>query len=614
MSFDRAASPSITLSSWGAEHSGPRSGWGFAWYPADENAVQLVREPGATGDTSMTEVLRDWDRFRSSLFLCHVRGAAQFRTLENTQPFQRSFGGRDWAIVHSGNLDPARARGLEVGGSAAFEPVGRTDTEHAFCWILSRASAEGKHSLSAIGWETLHGWFRELNAIGTLNVLLTDGEDLVVYRDEEAFGELYVLRRTPPHANVKLVSEPLELEFDDPTDTNLTMILVATTPLSNEPWIAVPAGSLFVARRGAVTFSSSASLDPVSRTLSPSAAAVARPEPIEQLQMAPEVLAPSPTAWSQTQPQQSVAAVGVDHGAPLSGTPPQTELCILHETTYTYSIPVEKSVSTLRLKPVEDAQQALVDYDLQLSVDGAIHEYLDVFGNAAAQLTIDRPYTELRIRARSRVRVYQDSELYAPGLHSSLPLVWMPWQRQMMVPYLLPPELPESQLRELTDYAMSFAKRQDNELVATLLDINSTIRRDFTYLSRSTHLGTTPFDVYVHRRGVCQDFANLFICLARLVNVPARYRVGYIYTGASYENQIQSEASHAWVEVYLPLFGWRGLDPTNGCLANADHVRIATGRNYRDATPTSGTIFKGGGHETLNVSVQVEPAQNTGGA
>jgi transglutaminase-like putative cysteine protease len=76
--------------------------------------------------------------------------------------------------------------------------------------------------------------------------------------------------------------------------------------------------------------------------------------------------------------------------------------------------------------------------------------------------------------------------------------------------------------------------------------------------------------------------------------------VGYIHTGADYANTAQGEASHAWVELYLPWTGWVGFDPTNGCLVGADHVRVACGRNYRDATPTSGTIYKGGGHESLS--------------
>jgi transglutaminase-like putative cysteine protease len=181
----------------------------------------------------------------------------------------------------------------------------------------------------------------------------------------------------------------------------------------------------------------------------------------------------------------------------------------------------------------------------------------------------------------------------------------MPWQRQMMSPYLLPAELPETELRELADFALSFARRQNFDLFATLAEINATIHADFAYVCGSTHVETTPFEVYDRRQGVCQDFTNLLICLSRLLGIPARYRVGYIYTGVDHRNTAQSQASHAWAELYLPEIGWRGFDPTNGSLAGADHVRVACGRNHRDASPTSGTIFVGGGGETLDVSVQV---------
>jgi transglutaminase-like putative cysteine protease len=153
---------------------------------------------------------------------------------------------------------------------------------------------------------------------------------------------------------------------------------------------------------------------------------------------------------------------------------------------------------------------------------------------------------------------------------------------------------------------MSFVERNDYHLLRTIADINTSIYKDFQYVTGSTQNSTTPFEVYTTRRGVCQDFANLFICLTRLLSLPARYRMGYIYTGANYENKIQSDASHAWAEVYLPYVGWRGFDPTNGCEVGQDHVRVACGRNYVDATPTSGTIYKGGGMETLSVNVKME--------
>jgi transglutaminase-like putative cysteine protease len=136
--------------------------------------------------------------------------------------------------------------------------------------------------------------------------------------------------------------------------------------------------------------------------------------------------------------------------------------------------------------------------------------------------------------------------------------------------------------------------------------MNASIHGEYEYKQGTTKLTTSAFDTYASRVGVCQDFANLFICLARLLEVPARYTCGYVYTGPVAHRM--SEASHAWAQVYLPEVGWRGFDPTNGILTQTDHVRVAVGRNFRDATPTSGTIYVGGGAETLEVDVRVELA------
>jgi transglutaminase-like putative cysteine protease len=246
-------------------------------------------------------------------------------------------------------------------------------------------------------------------------------------------------------------------------------------------------------------------------------------------------------------------------------------------------------------------------------VEGPTKEYEDVFGNHSTYVELSVDYSELTIESRSIVRVLEPPPLSgrSSARRDTLPLVWMPWQRQMMSPYLLPPELPESELQELNEFALSVVARNDSDLYCTLLDLNETIYKDFAYVSGSTTLETTPYEVFVNRRGVCQDFANLLICFARLLGVPARYRVGYIFTGGNYQNKVQSEASHAWTELYLPWNGWRGFDPTNGCIAGVDHVRVACGRNYRDATPTAGTIYKGGaGLETLSVGVRVEECTN----
>jgi transglutaminase-like putative cysteine protease len=278
---------------------------------------------------------------------------------------------------------------------------------------------------------------------------------------------------------------------------------------------------------------------------------------------------------------------------------------LTHQSMYEYDSPVNVSKHLFRLQPVHDCTQSILKYTLHSSVKGKAYNYTGVFGNAATRLDISEPYTQLIITSTSLVAVVSPP-IQLPKMRQerlSLPVAWMPWDQTMLQAYLLPPELPESELYELFEYAMGFVKRNNNCLLSILDDINATIFRDYKYLSGSTTLTTTPYEVYMSGQGVCQDFANLFICLARLLNIPARYRVGYIYLEGT-PNQHASD-THAWVEVYMPRVGWVGFDPTHGCHEGTNHVRVASGRNYRDATPTSGTIYSGGDGETFTTHVSM---------
>jgi transglutaminase-like putative cysteine protease len=304
------------------------------------------------------------------------------------------------------------------------------------------------------------------------------------------------------------------------------------------------------------------------------------------------------------------AAVETAPAAPAGHIPlPARVLDVTHETVYTYDAPVRRSTHLFRLRPVVDDRQDVLHHHLELAVDGERRSYEDVFGNRVVAFRPSEPFRELRIRARSRVRVRGAAEGSRVAFSSPLahPVVWMPWQRMMMLPYLMPPELPESQLSDLSSYALGFVRGAGGDLVEALQQMNQGIHSSFAYMPGSTDLETTPYETFVQRRGVCQDFAYLFMCLAQLLNVPARYRVGYIYTGGNYDGQLSSDASHAWAEVYLPHFGWYGFDPANGKgTADVDYVRVSAGRHYRDAAPVTGTIFEGGGGERLQASVRVE--------
>lgn len=109
-------------------------------------------------------------------------------------------------------------------------------------------------------------------------------------------------------------------------------------------------------------------------------------------------------------------------------------------------------------------------------------------------------------------------------------------------------------------------------------------------------------EVWKLKSGVCQDFAHILLVMLRLIDIPARYVSGYICPNKS--GMRGEGATHAWVEAYIPFFGWIGIDPTNNCIVNDSHVRLAVGKNFSDCSPVKGT-YRGTSNHTLEVAVSV---------
>ncbi len=564
MSFEGELAPSFTLDCLNPGRTLP-DGWGLGYYPAGEPSVSILKEPAPPQASMRSQLALAWEQVESSLFVLHIRAATWGALSDaNTQPFSRTWGRRDWLLAHAGSLD---RKPTEVPGP--FEPVGSTDTEAIFCGLLNRFVEYGWRSLADIDLEIVTEWFGALNEVGELTLCLTDGRDLLVHADRRG-APLHLGSLVPPYEKIELGDDDLGVDLTRRGAKSRKGAIVCTDQLRPKSadsetalvWRQLAPGTLLVIREGAVI---------TERT----------------------------TGTELTSPREL--------RRPSRVAPRKFD--VLHRTVYKYDKAVERSTHMLRLTPCHDRLQNVISSELTISVPTQSRDYEDVFGNRVRRLAIETPFSEMVIESKSVVEVLDVDPLgFGPlRVTSAFPLVWMPWQRQVLDPFLLPPELPESELAELAEYAMSFVKRNESDLLDTLLDINHTIYREYQYKSGSTNLSTTAFDVYVNRRGVCQDFTNLMICLARLLGVPARYVCGYIYTGPKAENTRQGEASHAWVQVYLPQVGWKGFDPTNGILTQTDHIRVGVGRNYLDATPTSGTIYVGGGGETLSVEVVVEP-------
>ncbi len=316
-----------------------------------------------------------------------------------------------------------------------------------------------------------------------------------------------------------------------------------------------------------------------------------------------------------------------DDHAPLSHPEkPSRTLHVRHVTRYAYGSAVERSVHQSHLRPVHDRWQSLKSHSLiveaQPARDVPIIGFEDAFGNEAGRFELDQPYRELTVTAESVVTL-RDLDPYSFSVmpkRPTIPLNWMPRERLVLGPYLQSQELPDAQIEELFEYVMTIVDDNDGDLIESLFALNLKLFHDFEYVTGSTSNATTPYDVFASKRGVCQDFAGLFIALMRLIRVPARYVCGYLYTGnaddeAKNAGRAPSDATHAWVQVYLPFVGWKSFDPTNGVLPRLDHVRLAVGRFWRDTSPVNGTLFGPRAKETLHAAVEVrqqEPAAAIG--
>jgi len=281
---------------------------------------------------------------------------------------------------------------------------------------------------------------------------------------------------------------------------------------------------------------------------------------------------------------------------------------IRHLTRFTYETAITESMMEARMQPRSDARQRCLHFALTTEPSARVLVYQDHDGNAVHHFDI-------------------------PGRHACLTLT-----AEALVDCSPPPTLPESlsdgawgdldtlaATGELVDCLSPSTFARPTPLLAKLStelnlartdDLLRTVERlmlemytRFEYSPRSTRVDSPVDDALTERRGVCQDFAHIFIALLRLLGVPARYVSGYLFPDAGGDRSAET-ATHAWVDVLLPGVGWVGFDPTNNVVAGERHVRVAIGRDYADVPPTRG-VYKGMSsvRGELAVSVRVGSAR-----
>jgi transglutaminase-like putative cysteine protease len=265
------------------------------------------------------------------------------------------------------------------------------------------------------------------------------------------------------------------------------------------------------------------------------------------------------------------------------------QLHIRHETHYTYSEPVKRSIQNLRLTPRTEASQRALSW--AIAAPGKQHAQVDAHGNVVHLLTLDQPHREIRIVVNGVVETDDSSSFSLHEQGNLSPLAY----------------LAATTLSRPDEAILAFAARLDLQPgpnQEALLTLAGNICERIEYTKGATDVRESAAQAFARRKGVCQDHAHVFIACCRASGIPARYVSGYLYTGKN--NEV---ASHAWVDCWLDAKrGWLGVDVTHRSLIGPQHCRLAVGRDYLEACPVRG-VRRGGGSEEMHVAVAISASQ-----
>jgi transglutaminase-like putative cysteine protease len=283
------------------------------------------------------------------------------------------------------------------------------------------------------------------------------------------------------------------------------------------------------------------------------------------------------------------------------------KLHVLHRTRFKYAATVKESFNEARLQPVTTGAQVCHSFLLKILPTTRLTHYLDFYLNYVHLFDITQPHTELVVEATSTVTTGDTPPLAGTATPAPLSAIGECARMDRCYDFLQSSTYVDVSA-ELWRLALDATEGQTDAWQAALAVMRH-IHRHFRYQPAATHVHTHMRDVLQARAGVCQDFAHVMLGLCRALKIPARYVSGYLYNGPA--DQLKgAQASHAWVEVYVPGPGWCGLDPTNSRLADGHYVKVATGRDYADVSPLKGT-YRGTAKRQLSVEVAVTRVEDS---
>ena len=277
------------------------------------------------------------------------------------------------------------------------------------------------------------------------------------------------------------------------------------------------------------------------------------------------------------------------------------EFIIEYNSSNVYTEAVMEGIFEFNVSPCHDASQILVDTAVRSSLSESIFNYKNLFGFEISRVKANNNFKEFKFSYKAVVQKKKTKLPFASPLTINQELEAMQSNDFYIDHHLF---LRKSSLAciEGPNQKIVLPYKKDVSLFVYLTQLNTYVNKLIAYQKNATSVSTKAEDAIALKKGVCQDYAHIFIAMARHNKIPARYVSGYLNQGKKF---LGASFMHAWVEAFIPELGWVGFDPTNNLLVDENFIKVSHGADYLDCTPIKGVLRSNGGENKSSYQVKV---------
>lgn len=261
-----------------------------------------------------------------------------------------------------------------------------------------------------------------------------------------------------------------------------------------------------------------------------------------------------------------------------------------------YESPVRKANFQLLVIPESNPQQKVSDLKFYSSANQELHLSKNIFGFETITYYMGTSFTDFWFKLSAKIQKqqinpFEVSPLLPTDEFKLIHSLDFQIDNNLFLSSTPLTQMPKVAKSNFPEYS------GDIQVFEYLLKLKSHLFETLEYSPESTDVNTPIEDMLKIQKGVCQDFAHLFISICRQNKIPARYVSGYLNQGSDF---IGSSQLHAWVEALIPDLGWVGFDATNNLVVDHHYIKIAHGTDYRDCSPIIGVLETTGSQKSIH--------------